>query len=68
MEYTIGKVRRTVFVDETTGHAVDGYRVHFIMDNGMPDYIEIEKALYNAENVKAGIESQIASHESVLSQ
>lgn len=61
MEYTIGKVQRTSFLDDT-GHATDGYRVWYKMSNGMTDYVEIEKGQYNAENVKATIEAEIAEH------
>lgn len=65
MEYTIGKRIRTSFLDDR-GHAVDGYRVWFKMEDGTPDYVEIEKDQYNAKNVKAAIELEVAEHEAVL--
>lgn len=65
MSYKIGKVQRTTFIDET-GHAVDGYRVYYMMDNGMTDYVEIEKSQYNADNVKALIEAEIEEHTALL--
>ena len=65
MEYTIGVRERTNFLD-ARGHAVDGYRVWFTMDDGTPDYVEIEKAQYIAENVKKAIEEAIARHLEVV--
>lgn len=65
MEYTIGKRVRTTFLDER-GRAVDGYRVWYTMADGTPDYVEIEKAQYNAANVKAAIEKDIAEHLEVI--
>ena len=64
MEYTIGVRERTSFLDER-GRAVDGYRVWFMMADGTPDYIEIKKPQYTAENVKAAIEAAIAEHEAI---
>ena len=66
MEYTIGKRERTSFLDER-GYAVSGYRIWYKMEDGMVDYIEIEKDQYNAANVKAAIEKDIAEHKDVLS-
>lgn len=66
MEYTIGKRERTSFLDER-GRAVDGYRVWYTMADGTADYIEIEKGQYNAANVKAMIEAEIAIHEELMS-
>ena len=66
MEYTIGKRERTTFLDDRD-RAVDGYRVWYKMEDGMVDYVEIEKDQYNAANVKAAIEKDIAEHEEVLS-
>jgi hypothetical protein len=65
MEYTIGKVERTSFLD-SRGRAVDGYRVWYTLENGIVDYVEIEKSQYNAESVKAAIEADKAEHEAVL--
>lgn len=65
MEYKIGKRQRTNFLDET-GHAVDGYRVFYRMADGTVDYIEIEKAQYMAENVRAMIEEEIKEHVALL--
>ena len=65
MEYTIGKRERTNFLDERD-RAVDGYRVWYTMADGMVDYIEIEKGQYNAANVKAAIEKDIAEHLEVI--
>ena len=65
MNYTIGKRQRTNFIDET-GHAVDGYRIFFTMEDGTVDYVEIEKSRYNAENVKVAIEADIAKHLEVI--
>ena len=65
MEYTIGKRERTNFLDERD-RAVDGYRVWYTMADGMVDYIEIEKGQYNAANVKAMIEKDIAEHLEVV--
>lgn len=61
MEYTIGKRQRTSFLDET-GHATDGYRIYYTMDDGTVDYVEIEKGQYKAKNVRAAIESEIEEH------
>ena len=66
MEYTISKRERTTFLD-ARGRAVDGYRVWYMMADGTPDYIEIEKGQYNAANVKAMIEAEIAVHEELMS-
>ena len=65
MEYTIGKRERTNFLDERD-RAVDGYRVWYTMTDGTVDYIEIEKGQYNAANVKAMIEAEIAIHEELM--
>ena len=65
MNYTIGKRVRTNFIDET-GHAVDGYRVFFTMEDGTVDYVEVEKSQYTAENVKAAIEADIEAHLEVI--
>lgn len=65
MIYTIGKRQRTNFLDET-GHAVDGYRVYYTMEDGTVDYIEIEKSQYSAENVRAAIEAEIEEHVKLL--
>ena len=67
MEYTIGKRERTSFLD-VRGHAVDGYRVWFLMEDGTPDFVEIEKPQYSAETVKAAIEATIAEHEAVVAE
>ena len=67
MEYTIGKRERTSFLDDR-GRAVDGYRVWFTMEDGTPDYIEIERGQYNAANVKAEIEDLIALHQAFISE
>lgn len=67
MKYTIGKRIRTDFLDET-GHAVDGYRVWYKMEDGTVDYIEIEKVQYNAENVRAMIEAEIEEHVKLLEE
>jgi hypothetical protein len=61
MEYTIGKVQRTNFVDET-GHAVDGYRVFYTMADGTVDYVEVEKNRYDSSIVKNMIEDEIKVH------
>lgn len=61
MNYRIGKRQRTNFVDET-GHAVDGYRVYYTMEDGTVDYVEIEKSQYTAGNVRAAIEAEIEEH------
>jgi len=66
MEYTIGKRRRTNFLDET-GVAVDGYRVYYTMSDGTTDYVEIEKNQFSAEAVKALIEEEITVHEELAS-
>lgn len=66
MEYVIGKRERTNFLDNR-GRAADGYRVWYTMTDGTVDYIEIEKAQYNAENVKAMIEAEIAVHKELMS-
>ena len=66
MEYTIGKRERTTFLDER-GRAVDGYRVWYTMEDGTPDYVEVEKGQYSAETVKAMIEEEIAVHEELMS-
>ena len=65
MEYTIGKRERTNFLDERD-RAVDGYRVWYTMADRTVDYIEIEKGQYNAANVKAMIEAEIAIHEELM--
>lgn len=65
MEYTIGKRQRTNFLDDT-GHAVDGYRIHYKMGDGTVDYVEIEKGQYTAENVRAAIEAEIEEHVKLL--
>lgn len=65
MNYKIGKRLRTSFLD-MTDHAVDGYRIHYTMEDGTVDYVEIEKAQYNAENVKAAIEAEIEEHVKLL--
>ena len=65
MDYTIGKVERTNFLDNR-GKSVDGYRVWYEMENGTPDYIEIEKSRYNADNVRAAVEEEIAVHEALM--
>lgn len=66
MDYTIGKIERTSFLDDR-GRAVDGYRVWYRMENGMVDYVEVEKSQYNSETVKAMIEAEIAEHELLMS-
>ena len=66
MEYTIGKRERTSFLDDR-GRAVDGYRVWYTMEDGTPDYVEVEKGQYNAKTVKAMIEEEIAVHEELMS-
>jgi len=65
MEYVIGKRLRTTFIDET-GHAVDGYRIFYTMEDGTVDYVEIEKNRYNAENVTAAIEADIETHLAII--
>ena len=65
MEYTIGVRERTNFLD-ARGHAVDGYRVWFEMEDGTPDYVEIEKGQYTAEKVRNAIESVIQDHAAVV--
>ena len=65
MEYTIGKRERTNFLDDRD-RAVDGYRVWYKMEDGTVDYVEIEKGQYNAANVKAMIEKDIAEHLEVI--
>jgi len=65
MAYKLGKRQRVNFMDER-GHAVPGYRVFFTMEDGTVDFVEVEKNLYNAENVKAAIEEAIANHEDVI--
>ena len=65
MDYTIGKVKRTNFLDNR-GASVDGYRVWYELENGTPDYIEIEKSRYNAANVRTAIEEEIAVHEELV--
>lgn len=64
MEYKIGKVQRTSFLD-MTGHATDGYRVFFTMLDGTVDYIEIEKDQYTADAIKRLIEEAILEHVAV---
>ena len=65
MEYTIGKRLRTTFLD-VTGHATDGYRIWYTMADGTVDYVEVEKAQYTAENVRAAIEAEIEEHVKLL--
>lgn len=65
MSYTIGKRVRTDFLDDT-GHAVDGYRIFYKMEDGTVDYVEIEKGQYTAENVRAAIEAEIEEHVKLL--
>ena len=65
MEYEITNRERTTFLD-VRGHAVDGYRVWFKMEDGTPDYVEIEKGQYTTENVKKAIEETITRHLEVV--
>lgn len=66
MEYTIGKRERTNFLDNR-GRAVDGYRVWYTMADGTVDYVEVEKANFNADVVRAMIEEEIALHDELMS-
>lgn len=66
MEYTIGKRERTAILDDR-GRAADGYRVWYTMEDGTVDYVEVEKAQYKAETVRAMIEREIAEHEALIS-
>lgn len=66
MEYTIGKRERTNFLDNR-GRSADGYRVWYTMEDGTVDYVEVEKASFNADMVKAMIEEEIALHEQLMS-
>lgn len=66
MEYMITQRQRTTFIGPT-GHAVDGYRVYYRMDDGTADYVEIEKSQYNGESVKVAIEADIETHRGVVS-
>ena len=61
MEYTIDERERTTFLDKR-GRLTDGYRVWYTMEDQRVDYVEIAKAQYNAANVKAAIEADIAKH------
>ena len=65
MSYKIGKRERTNFLDER-GMATDGYRIWFQMEDGTPDYVEIEKAQYNVDNVHEAIEIAIAQHNALV--
>ena len=61
MEYTIDERERTTFLDKR-GRLTDGYRIWYTMEDQRVDYVEIAKAQYNAANVKAAIEADIAKH------
>lgn len=64
MDYTITRTLRTNFIDEA-GMATDGYRVHFVMEDGTADYVEVPKAKYNRKFVEEAIEVVIAAHAEV---
>lgn len=65
MEYEIGKRERTNFLDDR-GRSVDGYRIWYMMEDGMTDYVEVEKSQYKAETVWAMIEKGIAAHRALI--
>jgi hypothetical protein len=66
MDYKIGKVERTNFLDER-GRATDGYRVWYTLANGISDYVEVEKANYKPDVVREMIEEEVALHEALTS-
>ena len=66
MNYRITARTRVSFLDER-GIAVDGYRVHFLMEDGTADYVEIPKNQYTKSNVKEAIEATIDRHLDVIS-
>ena len=65
MKYTIGKRERTNFIDQR-GHAVDGYRIFYTMEDGTVDYVEIEKVKFSAEAVKKAIEDEVKTHQALM--
>ena len=66
MNYEIGKRERTNFLDER-GRGTDGYRVFYTMEDGTVDYVEVPKASFSAETVKAAIEEAIKVHTELMS-
>lgn len=65
MAYTLGRRERTNFLDDR-GMAADGYRIWFRMEDGTVDYVEIEKAQFNVDNVHNAIETAIAKHNALV--
>ena len=64
-EYTIIKAQRWTFLDEL-GNPVDGYRVSFVMPNGMVDYVYVPEREYSKDTVLALIKAKVALHKEVL--
>ena len=64
-EYTIIKAQRWTFLDEL-GNPVDGYRVSFVMPNGMIDYVYMPEREYSKSAIIALIASKVAKHKEVL--
>jgi len=64
-EYTIIKAQRWTFLDEL-GNPVDGYRVSFVMPNGMVDYVYIPEREYSKDAIIALIKEKVAKHKEVL--
>ena len=65
MTYEIKMTERATFLNERL-NPVDGYRITFQMADGTIDWIELPKAQYNAEAVKAGILLSVKLHESII--
>ena len=64
-EYTIIKAQRWTFLDELS-NPVDGYRVSFVMPNGMVDYVYVSEREYSKDTVIALIKEKVAKHKEVL--
>jgi len=65
MTYEIKMTERATFLNERL-NPVDGYRITFQMSDGTIDWIELPKAQYNSENVKAAIALSVKLHEAII--
>ena len=64
MGYEIRMVERSTFLNERS-NPVDGYRVTFAMTDGTIDWVDVPKAQYEPEFVKAQIDAAIAKHDAL---
>lgn len=65
--YTITKADRWTYLDELS-NPVDGYRITFVYDDGMVDFVYVPERQYTPEQVHNLIQEKLAVHKELFAE